>query len=268
MSGTYRGISWRQGDVVRLRNDDSTAPLCIIATHDCDICADIDVEPLVEYFPLELTEKLDGSAAYGRNPRKLHLPLDRADTSTLTSALDIRHRKELPKAEFFQRASLFDAQPAARERVVLRRWLAARYARSAFADSFETLMRRVDSKIDVLSKKKGEEIRALYFDLDDNESVERNAEGDIYALAIYVVYPPDTNDEVAAEFARKVSEIFQAAFFDPTSDAWYGIQLLSCDAICEDSFPLSMALSTKSWRVDHRSYESPDGDDLRPDSGS
>lgn len=268
MSGEYRDSPWRQGDAFALRDASGIDRLCIIASHDCDICADGDIEPTIEWLPLDLIEKLDGSTTYGKNPRKLHVALEQRGEVEICVQMDVRCREQLAKPDFFERASLHRAQPSDRDRTVFRRWLSARYFRSAFANEFEVQMTRVAQKIDALAKKKGETIRGLYFDVDDNTTLERKLGEDPYGLAIYVVYPPDTEDTVALEFAVSLGSIFTKEFLEGDTGIWQGIQLLSCDAISEDVMPLSLALSTKPWRVDHRSYSSQSGVDLYPKSAA
>lgn len=79
------------------------------------------------------------------------------------------------------------------------------------------------------------------------------------------LYPPDKDDTEAEDFAQKLAAIVEAEFFDPATKAWSGIQLLFCDAVCENNFTLSLFLSTKTWRVDHKSYLAEESVALMPD---
>lgn len=268
MVDEYRDIWWRQGAVFTFPDGERTGEIGVIASHDCDLCADLDVETFVEYVPLRVIDALDGSMTLGKNVRRLHVQIVNDDQQQQMADLDIRKRATIRKDDFVRDARAYPYQMAPQEVVVFRRWLSARYARSAFATAFEVLMNRVKERIDRLAKKHGLTIRATYFDVDNNKLIERAESDEPYALAIYAVYPPDTSDDKAAEFALLLAQIFNEEFCDPTTKLWAGIELTSCDAICEDVFPLALALSTKPWRVDHRSYSGQPTVDLYPDHGS
>ena len=226
------------------------------------------METFIEYVPLCLIGALNGSMTLGKNARRLHIQIVADQQQQQMVELDIRKRASIRKDDFVQSTRAHSHQLLPEEVVVFRRWLSARYARSAFANAFEVQMDRVRERIDRLAKTHGLHIRAMYFDVDDNQLIERSAADEPYALAIYAVYPPATADDDTAQFATRLAQIFSKEFCNPVTKVWAGIELISCDAISEDVFPLSLALSTKSWRVDHRSYKGQQGADLYPDHGS
>jgi len=112
-------------------------------------------------------------------------------------------------------------------------------------------MDSIRKRIDELSKKSGAGIRALYFDVDDGHMTERTGDDEPYELLIYVVYTLAEIAEDAVKFAEKLKAIFEKQFCK--EGVWQRIELISCDAVCEDEFPLLLANATKTWRVDHRS---------------
>jgi hypothetical protein len=256
MTGEHRDTAWRQGSIFRVPAKDNLPEIFgAIASHDCDICADADVEPFIEYVEADLKGAGNGSLTFGKNPRRLQAQVYNSTEQAINVDFDIRRRKLMMKSSFFVEAIRCSYQLQDRDVTVLQRWLAGRYGRSAFPNAFEKLMRKhVQERIDRLSEKNGRNIRGLYFDLDDNCLIEREEGDDPYELVIYIVYPPDANDAEAESFAKTIDEVFKAAFFDEKAERWSGIQLISCDAISEDIFTLSLALSAKTWRVDHRSY--------------
>lgn len=265
MADENRYSVWRQGSVFQIpATDDFSVISGTIVSHDCDICADNCIEPNIEYIELDLDAAEDGSLVFGKNPRLLQVKICR-NAQAIIINLDIRVRKAIPKSLFFKYAGSFSHQLRDDDIKVLRRWLSGRYARSAFPNAFEVLMGPVQRKIDHLSKKKGNGIRGLYFDLDDDHIIERDEDDDPYELAIYVVYPPDTGDTEATDFAEAIDKIFKEQFFDNIKREWKGVHLLSCNHVSEDIFPLSLAFSTKTWRVDHRSYQAPPLGDLHPE---
>jgi hypothetical protein len=257
MIGEHRDTAWRQGLIFHVPAKDGAPEIFgVIVSHDCDICADADVEPCIEYVKADLKGESNGSLTFGKNPRRLQAQVYNNSGEAINADFDIRKRTFMMKSSFFAGAIRFSHQLQERDVTVLQRWLAARYGRSAFPNAFEKLMgKHVQERIDRLSEKKGKSIRGLYFDLDDNRLIEREEGGDPYELVIYIVYPPDTDDTEAEGFAKAIGEVFKAAFFEEKTARWSGIQLVSCDAVSEDIFTLSLALSTKTWRVDHRSYK-------------
>ncbi len=244
-----RNLNWWQGALAELNGT-----LGVLISHDCDIAASSSVEPMIEWIPA-VPSSTDGSKTYGKNPRILELSCGANSGSEICLHFDVRSKLNVDKNDFLQNAVLFEQQFSADRLVILRRWLSSRYGRSAFPDAFESAMDRVRSKVDELSKKSGGGIRALYFDVDDGHMTERTSENDPYELLIYVVYPPETPTKIAEEFATKLKTIFTNRF--KSSGEWKRVELVSCDAICEDNFSLLLANSTKTWRVDHRSLADP-----------
>ena len=242
MTDEYRDIAWRQGAVFMFPDRVGAGEMGVIASHDCDLCADLEVETVIEYVPLSLIGALNGSMTLGKNARRLHVQIVDDNQQQQMAELDIRNRAIIRKDDFVQGAKAYPYQLVPQEVVVFRRWLSARYARSAFADAFEVQMDRVRERIDRLAKTHGLRIRAMYFDVDDNQLVERSEADEPYALAIYAVYPPATADDEASEFATRLAQIFSKEFRNSTTKVWTGIELTSCDAISEDGFPLALAL--------------------------
>lgn len=268
MAGEYRDSPWRQGAVFRLPAADRGEQLGIVATHDCDICADMGVEPVIEYIPVAIVASPDGSMTLGKNARRLHIGIVGDHHKMQTANLDIRARMLMPKDQFHCETQLYNFQLASHDQVVFRRWLSARYTRPAFANAFERHMDRVRTQIDHLAKSHGNRIRAMYFDVDDNQLVERSDNGEPYSLTIYIAYPPDTDDGEAEDFAKRLKQILTKEFFDPATEKWIHIELVSCDILSDDEFPLSLVFGTKPWRVDYRSYTEHTETDLYPDHGT
>jgi len=239
---------------LRIEGRDET--IGVLASHDCDLCANSEVEPEVEYLPVRIINNVNGQLVFAKSPRKLHCKTLTSAGETGAVEMHIRERRPINKDEFFKTASAIDISLLDTEKVVFRNWLAARYARSAFPDAFEArLDSKLRKKIEKLSENFGRDIRAIYFDLDDGEVVERQL-GNAYQLRIHVVYETETdNDNISYEFAESLSTIFMDAFYDEKSQEWRDVVLLSCEATSAYEFPLVLANAMKPWRVDHRSYQ-------------
>lgn len=240
-----RNLQWWQGALVEL-----DGCVGVLISHDCDLAATAEVEPQFEFIPIREAAE-DGGKTYGKNPRVLQLRCGDPSTERPIYELDIRRRACFDKDRLTGEATLHSVQFAPAQLVILRRWLSARYGRSAFPDSFESRMDPIRGRIDELSKKSGAGIRALYFDVDDGHMTERENGDEPYELIIYVVYPLSKPAEEAEQFAEKLKAIIEKQFCK--EEIWRKVELTSCTAVCEDEFPLLLANSTKTWRVDHRS---------------
>lgn len=250
-----RQTEWRQGDVFEMDLSSSgQTQVALLITHDCDICADDNTEPFIEFIEASVDQPKNGSLTFGKNPRLLQVEAKHEkDEATLQVAIKDRQRME--KRRFFAEAIKASYQLEQREIVALRRWLAARYNRSAFPNSFEKLLQqsKVAEKIDALAKRDGASIRGIFFDLDSNELIELSEKKKLHELHVYVVYLQDSQDGDAEAFAARVEKLFKDAFLG-ANEEWSDIRLLSCTAIAEDAFAYSLALGSKPWRSDHRSY--------------
>ncbi|WP_158756152.1 hypothetical protein [Dyella sp. S184] len=228
--------------------------LALLVTHDCDICADDALEPDVEFIEASIDQRKEGNLTLGKNPRTLQVEAKDC-TEEIVLQVAIQNRRRMNKQEFFSNVTKARHQLALREVAVLRRWLAARYTRSAFPNSFQELLdkTKVAEKLDALAKRHGSQIRGVFFDLDNNQLIELSAEKRLHELHIYVVYLQDSSDDDAERYAKSVEKLFKDAFFD-AEEEWTGIRLLSCEPYSEDAFSYALALSSKSWLSDHRSF--------------
>lgn len=225
--------------------------LWVLISHDCDLAADLNTEPTAEWIPCTQLATVNGQRTFGKNPRILNLEATSETGDLIPLEIDARSKTGVDKTHLQDYAEPSTLKFTVARLDILRRWLAARYSRSAFPNSFEEQMRKVADRVDRLAKNHGNGIRGLYFDLDDGAMVERSANESTYELYVYVVYPDNTPDEVAAKFADDLKAIFRGVF--QQDGIWTGINLVACDPICDDNFSLQLALASKPWRMDHRS---------------
>jgi hypothetical protein len=269
MNGVKRQCHWRQGDVltpqaielVGLHTQMADCSTAIVVTHDCDLAAASEKEPSVEIILAKPIDRLGGDS-FGKTARRLHIEYQGPSGPVVFELLATAKRT-------VDKCVLFTVQPEPaltldrRGRDILQHWLAARYRRSAFAEAFEarlngasfskkkTLLKEIQSVLDT----GGEHIRALLFDVDDGDNIEREVPDDCYVLGIQVLYDHEgleTAYQAAHQAAEALSELFAHAF-QQAGGSWQNIELLYCDAIADDAMTVAQQLRLRPWRLDHLS---------------
>jgi hypothetical protein len=273
MADSGRRFSWRQGDVLTgeaaialgyctLENADAT--FVIIISHDCDLAAEVEKEPVVELIVGRRIEKLGGDS-YGKTARRLHIEYQTQDGPVV---LELRATAK----QFIEKQKLFDFVPRndigldGRGIGILQRWLAARYHRAAFPEAFEDRLRAAVipgkrtflKKIESILAEGGEHIRALLFDLDEGKNIERKTTDDVYQLGINVLYDSTKDEPTAATAAEKAAqeleELFNTAFHSEQA-GWQNISLLYCDPVSDSAITVAQREMLKQWRLEHMSLQ-------------
>lgn len=262
MAGTSlssRNTLWRQGcilpqEAVRefgLDNHDDSVEVCaVVITHDCDLASSPAVEPDVEVIPGRVVSELNGNYTWAKSPRTLHFQANHSGELVVIELLST-------KKSLVSKDTLLAFKPDSsysldgRQLNVLRSWLASRYQRAAFPDSFVDRMKATKAEVKLGKKieKYGAAISFVYFDLDHGAMIERD-EGDPYELSVVLVFNPrndpasaaDEADTAALEIEQMLETCFKGSSF---------IRLNACFAISEDDLPLSQARVLTQWRLEH-----------------
>lgn len=262
-----RETPWRQGHVLcgaacaalNLKDGVRLEATCVVVIgHDCDLANDdLEVEPSVEVIVGRLVDKANGSFAWGKAPRKLHLEMLR-DGQSVTVELVATDKDEVPKAGLAPFVPDASFELDVTQLGVLRNWLGARYNRTAFPDAFVDRMgaSKADVRLAKLIEPKGNLISFVYFILDDGEMRERE-KGDPYELSMVLVYRPgDDPDDAADQADTLADEIFAACKKrlpgtedEPNPD----IILKSCIAISEEDVTVAKARLLSHWRLEYMS---------------
>jgi hypothetical protein len=196
-----RQITWSQGQMIPpeaalafqlIAAEQAATHLPVVITHDCDLAAAVEKEPHAEILVAHPTAKL-GAAANAKVARRLELLLHSRSGPQVIELL-ASQKRTVPKAALFEYAPRQDVWLAPQDRLILQRWLAARYRRAAFPEAFETRLRTKVGRrtlvehIEAILDEGGEWIRCLLFDLDEGEMTERERPDDAYRLGITVLY--------------------------------------------------------------------------------
>lgn len=146
---------------------------------------------------------------------------------------------------------------------VLRRWLASRYERPAFPNSFDRQLKvkKLDRKLEELGIKHGHLVSGLLFDL--------TPENGVYQLGIVVLYVAEPDPLIAFQqaqiYAEEITKAFEGKLFDPATETWKLIELQYCFPISEDDLTLSKARNFQRWNLDAVSYAAEPQQELMPD---
>lgn len=265
-SHSSRNTLWRQGcilpqEAVRkfgLDNHEGSGEVCaVVITHDCDLASSSAVEPYVEVIPGRVVSVQNGNYAWGKSPRTLHFEANHSGELVVIELLSTK------KGLVFKDALLaFNPDSSysldGRQLNVLRNWLASRYQRAAFPDSFVDRMKatKADAKLGKKIEKHGAAISFVYFDLDHGAMIER-AEGDAYELGVVLVFNPGNDPVSAADdadaAALEIEQVLESCFKDETL-----IHLNTCFAVSEDDLTVSQARVFTQWRLEHMTLRAAD----------
>lgn len=253
--------AWRQGDLLA---PDSSVALGVIdpaqrdthrvlvVTHSCDIASEAEIEPTIELMIGIVVRQDEATSQNGHSIRKLHLGAEGASGVEWVD-YGIAQRREVSKVALLQHEPWVEQRYTSEHRVLLRRWLAQRYARCEFPDAFINWLKDsgVGSRFEDLGKRHSAHLIGIYFDFDDD--TERADPDDPYVLGINLVYKADNAEHAAAaEQARVRLKTLFAARCKPNHE-WRWIELAYCDALSDEVFNLRAARTFRRWRFEHRS---------------
>ena len=272
---------WRQGDLItcdsaialRLAQAGDANCRIIVISHDCDLCHEAEV--FVEAIVAEqvVTEpKPDPNLSYAKNPRRLHLVLERRNGGFLVLGLRQTERRQVSKADFLESAvkdSSVVLSPDAKR--VLKQWLAARYGRPAFPNAFEHRLRKnvgrrtVEQQIAKIIAPDARHLVGLFFDLGEQRG-EEIASGEPYAMSISIVYDaieggPDAR-QAAERVALQIRQLFEKAYGKP--EVADEIALDACEAIADTHMTLADLRRVDQWRLEYISLRDDDVGDFLP----
>lgn len=259
----WRTTPWRQGHVVATEDWQAVGfePLkenqfAVVVTHDCDIAAELDVEPRIELIIATRVAKLEGNYAASKNARKLHIPYLYKDEPIV---LELAHRERIA----VEKKKLEPTKPvggpsSSADRKTLQRWLGARYHRPAFPNNFEERLRteKLDEKIAKALDAASVWIEALLFDLKDDCDREIEDAGEPYTLEILILYSTVKDATEGAKAAQQVRARLQEIFdklYDKKTKTWRSIELVGCDIVADRELSYAVWTTVQHWRLDHLS---------------
>ncbi len=272
-----RDTKWRQGDLltdkeahaIGLVGSLNSNHRVVLISHDCDLPN--DTETFVEVIVGSLVQARDPMLANARNPRRLHLKF--VSKAGENMCVELRHfdRQQVCKAEFAKiRARDRNFLLPADEKRALKQWLAARYGRPAFPNTFENRLRKtvgkksVEYRIAKILEPESSHLVALFFDLGEDKAIELEDEVP-YFLSISVVYDATEGGPNARASAEKVADELRTLLEQAygTVDNATEIALDTCTAVADTFMTLADLRKVDQWRLEYISLsEDPAGDFL------
>lgn len=263
MPGSDRKTEWRQGcalprDVAialkLFHAEEGVRKLAIVVTHDCDLVQPIEVEPDVEVIAADLVERADGNFSFGKNPRKLSLPLERSG-HTIHCMLRAVDKAKVSKAELFRAYPDTEITMMADAKVTLQKWLAARYRRTALPDEFDRRLKATGlyKELATILELNGEHVAALFFVTSDDEKPETES----YDVVIYLLYSTAVDSSAALNASTKAAETIAKVFEVKCkkNGVWTEFELVECAAVSDEVMTIAMERQLKKWNADHLSLK-------------
>lgn len=267
-----RGTSWRQGHVLKhddavslgLLKPDETNHKVVVITHDCDLQSSSEKNVELMLGPLK---KGSGKMKRAKHPRILDLCFENPE-SVQKNAVELRHERKvvIPKEEFRCKENDPAFSICTEEKQALKQWLAAKYGRPAFPNSFEERLRAYDDNKKFIFEKEvadiiatnAEHLIGVFFDLGEERFNDLD-EGIPYELSINVVYDaigggPDAR-EAAEHTCSALKTLFYKFYGDPILGHSELIELNDCIAVADTHFSLYALRRMDQWRVEYISLE-------------
>lgn len=262
-----RETHWRQGSVLP---DDASKALdlshpespertfVVIISHDCDLAADPDREPLVELVTGRLIDAIKADS-HAKSARRLQIEFQ-GPQGLLAVELSATHKAFVKKDDLAPFEPRTDVRLDAQGLSILQRWLAARYRRAAFPDEFERRLKeaKLPRRIEKALNTAGKHVIAVFFDVDGGEDLQHNGPEDFYRLGIYLLYDISQNESDAEAAARSAADHIENAFenaFQSEDKSWNNIRLEYCDVMSDQAMSYGNSLLFKQWRLEHISLD-------------
>ncbi len=263
MTEWSRSTPWRQGTVLTrktvellgLHDRTQEDAVVVVISHDCDLVATLEREPDVELIVGYRVQEIDGNFAHAKSAHVLQLEFTE-NNNPCTVELRSSRKLTLPKSVLADHnpAQAFLLNPNSKS--ILQRWLAARYRRAAFPDQFVERLNKnaFRDKLGKIMKSVGKHIRAIFFDVDQGEDIDRSGPDDIYKLGIVLVYATNQVTQEAEQAAlaaqREIEIAFKNTFWNEKCQ-WQFIELVDCMVISDEALSYAQSLYFREWRLEH-----------------
>lgn len=263
-----RDTDWKQGCILDqhdsitlgLIEQHETSKYAVVISHDCDLPNEREEE--VEVIVGIAISKADSMFTNARNPRLLHLNFS-SEKSGKSECIELSHsqRRTIKKSEFENFSPNRYLKLETNEKHVLKQWLASRYGRPAFPNSFEARLRKkhrnkpVEVHFGTILKPVSKHLIGVFFDLGDELTSELQP-NEPYFLRIYLAYDATEGGQEARETAETTAEKINDLFLKAYGTENPGIVLENCDAIADTQMTLADLRKVAQWRVEYMSLRS------------
>lgn len=251
MSGveSIRAAGWTQGSVLKIDGDLGVDGLqhgdaWMVVSHPCEVVsASLERDPSVQLIHMHTVDVVDGNLTFGKNPRRLQLELE-------AQYVEVRVGEILTVDRTILSGMTPDLTVAEPQRRMLASWLAARYARPAFADEFNRRLEPARRGIEKILKAAGKHISGVYV----ATTLEELPVGTPYRVVIALAMTADDFD-VPERFAEVSGAGDDVAKLVGSAD---GINLASLETVSERNISLSHLRIYARWDYESLSHRDSD----------
>jgi len=261
-----RDEPWRQGQILPVElarqcelvsSDDLESVAIVIISHDCDIAAEVEIEPNVEVIIGSFVSSISGNLTNAKNVRTLQIQYQSAAGNRIVELRSAK-RTKIAKERLQEFAPHEDFFMDALSKRTLQKWLSARYDRAAFPNDFEARLKsaKTAEAIAEILKPSNDSIRAIYFDLGKHSDVDHLPSDEPYELEIYLLHVTEPDAREALEVANNVRHKLIGCFKKKHCSAdgrWRGIELVECIVVSDEAMTVRQSLTLRQWRLDHMS---------------
>ena len=229
----------------------------IVVSHDCDIDASSDRDPLVEFIPLKEVKKLDSAKTHTKSARSLQFEARSSENQQTVffeavAPVKFSVRKSLLWGRSFLRTYAIGPE----QLLDLVDWLSVRYRRAALPNEFEKRYKRVRKQFWDLIRNFNYDLLEVLFLFDEGQEKRDCNRDEPYVLSILLVHSgiePSTSFEL---LITKITSLFVSQYGADSHLEHAGIEIRNCTAVSEYALPLAAHRRAIQHRVDWLSYES------------
>lgn len=259
MASAGRCTKWRQGHVLSrndaislgvLAADCDERCLAVVVSHDCDLAAAPDKEPMAEVIPGRQVAGNKGLTR-GKVARRLHLAYKCGQGSAFVE-LQAPAKRQVPQEELRWLDPCQEWQLGEEGLRILQSWLAIRYQRAAWPEAFGARLNAVSMHkgVEVIMEEYGEHVVALLAKILGDPQAEL-AERIPYRMELAILYASSEAD--ALEQAEATCVALQRLFRE--GGRHIGIELEDCTVESDEDLTVAERGQYQEWNLEYLSFQ-------------
>lgn len=263
-----REMGWRQGSLVMAKDHahfqehlrGTSLPeggRIVIVSQDCDLVHDSYAdEPIMEIvIATFVLDQPDGNFTHSKNPRRVHIPVD--DEEKIWLHCDAADRFFAPRRILENISPDEEIAVTGDALVILARWLANRYKRTALPDEFNERLRPKLKQCRNLLKKHAIDLVGLYLNLSDWHELDEDI---TYKMELYGVLKKDCYQDTSKlsgmqSTMERIEELIESCA---------GLEVSESRVLSEEDFSLFDLRRYRAWNLDAISLKEGDSAPLPP----
>ncbi|TVU68693.1 hypothetical protein [Cobetia crustatorum] len=248
---------WCQGSILQdgalLEQDNpKREAFGVVISQSCDIVNNnLETEPYVEVLIATITTDVVASLMYGKNPRVLHVYLQKLSGDPIVLELKPWKKVLISREEFINRKPADDCFLNKSDVIVVKTWMANRYIRGALPDDFNNMIseKSFRRKWEKSHKKMNPYISELLVKLYPEGDLKGEDKYSVNLLALVPVIHEERLMEARQE-VKRIGELLKSIGMD-----------VKAEASLEDKIPYSVVREMTRFPLEHLSFK---GDNFLP----